>query len=233
MINPGIQPYEPDDFFREIPDLENKRILDVGASIRCTFGLAYLNHLRRQQARECGSIVKAFEESEKFKDDVIAIDTEFKVINNDSSKAKSEGRELALGWDIPIAYADARGLPFKDRSFDIVAMGYLLDTDDFKRSGLEKAVREAARVLKSSGYLIGDIKLYPELAAVAFKESLGMLSSFKLQYIRWRHLRQMEKYQRVIENSGMEFLKKGIAFTERYRVLYHPLTFYFIAKKRE
>jgi hypothetical protein len=63
-----IQSYTHEDFFREIPDLENKTLLDLGAGPNCTFGMAYIDYVYNQLARTKEELDKeAYQRTEELK----------------------------------------------------------------------------------------------------------------------------------------------------------------------
>jgi len=194
-----IQSYTHEYFFSKIPNLENKTLLDIGAGSTCDYSLmGYISFLDGKNEKS---------ESEK---NVLAIDLDFK------------GR---LSTVLPRASlcADARELPLVKESFDIVAMGWLFDL--FEDSERDKLVKEAARVVKPNGYLVGDVPLHP-----------GLLSRYGgLGFIRWpidslKYSKQRKEYRKVIRSNGFEFLEEGIGIQEN--LFPRHLAFYFIVQKK-
>ncbi|NIO43961.1 MAG: methyltransferase domain-containing protein [Candidatus Aenigmarchaeota archaeon] len=205
-----IQPYTRRDFFKEIPDLESKTLLDVGASEHCIFSMAYLMFLYDKRARTKEKLdEKAYNESKKFRKNIVTVDLEYK------GKLSSILPETSI-------CADARKLPFDNESFDIVAIGWLLDCFE-NNSEVVRTINESVRVLKSNGYLIGDAPLHPPITSNEKLKTPKLLSNPK-------YSKQIEKYRRVMTNEGIEFLKEGIGFNTNE--IGNHLTFYFIGQKR-
>lgn len=207
-----IQSYTNEDFFKGIPNLETKTLLDVGAGGHCSYSvMGYLSHLYNQRARIREELdAEAYQECERFKKNIVAIDLKYE--NKDSSLLSE--RSLC---------ADARNLPFDAGMFDMVAMGWLLDY--FKTdSELGKVISESVRVLKPKGYLVGDVPLHP-MRYVYEKFRIP-----KLLIDIPRYSNQIKKYKQIMKREGLEFLKDGVGFNSNE--LDRHLTFFFITQKR-
>ena len=202
-----ITPYTHEKFFEEIPDLEDKKLLDVGAGTFCMYSLSgYLPQVGEQKK----SNQVRYEENQNVKDNIVALDR----IYDD---------ELCFLPERSIC-GDARKLPFHDESFDIVAAGWLFDY--FKNeSELEEVISECARVLNPKGYLVGDVPLHPTRPIYEKFRKL----KFLLGVDELKHAKQIEKYQRIIRTEEFEVLENGIGFNSNNPQRY--LTFYFITQK--
>jgi len=190
------------DFYKKIPNLEEKVLLDVGTGPYAAWSTAYF-----QALFEMG------ENPKKFAENVHAIDIETSFSIPEEEVQKHEDR------DIPITFlhADAMALPFNNDSFDIVALGNILNLY-LCNSEFEKIIEESRRVLRSNGYLIGKATLY------------GWIDQLKHRAFYGPRIIQIKKYETSIRKY-FRFLDKG---KTSFRGSKSPLhkAFYFLAKKR-
>ena len=198
-----IQPYTHEDLLRNLPNLDNSLLLDLGCGSQREFSMAYLSYLYKQKAEKPEVPI---EKNNRPESRIVAVDLEHKLLG-----------VLQSGMSVS---ADATNLPFKDAIFDIVAAGCLFNR--FKLdSELENALAESVRVLKLGGYLIGDIPLSP-----SFPEHW---ESVTIAQINPDYSEQIMKYKKMMTEKGLEFLKEGIGYNSNQIVL--AMKFYFYAVK--
>ncbi|MEA2004134.1 MAG: methyltransferase domain-containing protein [archaeon] len=202
-----FKPYTHETFFGNIPDIETKTLLDIGAGPYCEFLWGYINSLNNSK----NLWNKKIEEIEK---NTVAIDIKYP--------------KYTLLFPERCICADANTLPFADRSFDIVSMGWLLDyfseenkeTDNPK---INSILEETNRVLKPEGYLIGDVLLYPN-------RYLNGLST--IPYIldcTFTYMQQIKGFSNTYEKNGFKMKEKAVGYNKRH--IPHWITFYFIMQK--
>src|SRR3989344_2808807 len=144
--------YSNDALFNAIPDLESKILLDIGTGSESSYSHGFMESLYNKLVTKHGEDF-ADEQIDGFYSHVVAVDIE--VYKGYLSFLEDR-----------LVCADGRNLPFKNESFDIVAIGWLLDllanfkpTED--NSEIIKLMEELSRVTKPSGYVIGDVPLHP------------------------------------------------------------------------
>lgn len=108
-----------------IIDYKNKKILDIG----CNTGILLIPLLKK-------------------KHNVIGVDNDYKVI--ETAKKNLMQEKLSPNR---ARIADAKNLPFKNNSFDIVILSDILE----HVSDPEKVAKESIRVLKSKGLIISTV----------------------------------------------------------------------------
>ena len=223
-----VKRYTIDDLFRRIPDLENKTLLDVGASGDPYYSLSYLKVLAERDLN-----------LEDYRENIIIFD------KRDNRQFDQTGQ---IGNFHNFVWGDLEKLPFQDEKFDIIALGRVLQCVH-----PEKAIEEAARVLKPEGYLIGDVPLHNNRSLYIclwnikhwmkypneFIEKLGILTDFVTVP------RKKEKYKRLMEKNGfLVYGDVGCEYPNRYsnyenesilRDFYFEIfcqrNFYFVAQK--
>ncbi|MFH1127305.1 MAG: methyltransferase domain-containing protein [archaeon] len=201
-----IKPYRYESFFEKIPFLENKKLLDVAAGCLCDYALfGYLSCLHKQNTQKRKVLDGLSNSDIDYMDNIIAMDLEY------GHKIDSCIPERSL-------CADAQNMPFGNKIFDIVAIGYLLDL--LLDSEVESVVRECARVLKPDGYLVGDVLLHPETLHVGSDLHICLKPEHELEQLR---------YKNIIELNGLKILDANIGYNSQ--ILEKSLLFYFIAQK--
>lgn len=181
--------YDPGNILGEIPDLKNKRLLDVGAGLACSYCLSYIYHTDKDQKK-----IKTFGDLNEY---VKA--KNLNAIAFDKGFAKTTFKIMP---EISVC-GDARSLPFKDENFDIVTMGYLLDYFIKDKPGLEKVMEETSRVLKPKGYLAGHVLLHPSLIGEAAR-------IIKSPFYLPKYIEQKKIYMEAMENNNLKPLKSNI-----------------------
>ncbi|MBS3105113.1 class I SAM-dependent methyltransferase [Candidatus Woesearchaeota archaeon] len=202
-----VQPYTYEDLFRDLPNLGNGILLDLGCGSQRGFTRTYISYLYKRLAADTNPTAMA-EASRRPENNTIAVDLEHKLLE-----------ALPLGKSV---CSDARCLPFSDAFFDIVAMGWLLDRLKGKQE-IYKVMRESSRVLKERGYLIGDVALHPIRSV---HERLG---GAELSFDLPSYYRQMVFYRNILPKFGFNILSSGMGFNSEQIDEYH--TFYFVAQK--
>ena len=124
--------------------------------------------------------------------------------------------------------ADAMTLPFKDESFDIVSIGWLLDyfseenkeTDNTK---INNILEETYRMLKPEGYLMGDVLLYPNKSFNKLSTIPNILGSIPV------YMQQINGFSNTFEKNGFKIKEKAIGYNKK--IVPKSTAFYFITQK--
>ncbi|MCK5062660.1 MAG: class I SAM-dependent methyltransferase [Candidatus Aenigmarchaeota archaeon] len=202
-----FKPYTQESFFEKIPDLETKTLLDVGAGPYCDYICEYMNNLISKNKF-------SDDELKRFKQNTIAVD-----INYPKKIVFFKKRCIC---------ADAMTLPFKDESFDIVSIGWLLDyfseenkeTDNTK---INNILEETYRMLKPEGYLMGDVLLYPNKSFNKLSTIPNILGSIPV------YMQQINGFSNTFEKNGFKIKEKAIGYNKK--IVPKSTAFYFITQK--
>ena len=190
------------DLYKKIADLKDKILLDVGTGPYAAWSAAYFL-----------ALFEMGENPKKFAENVHAIDTETSFLIPEE-KVQKHGDQ-----DTPITFlhADAKNSPFNKDSFDIIALGNILNLY-LCNSKFEKIIKESRRVLRSNGYLIGKATLY------------GWADQLKYRVFYGPRIIQIKKYETSI-GKYFRFLEKGkTSFSDSRNPLHKAL--YFLAQKK-
>jgi SAM-dependent methyltransferase len=179
-----LEPYTRRELFEQIPDLENKTILDLASGAFCLYGLTYLEVLGTTLGKD---------EVKRYENNVVAIDLEY----DPSFGSFLDGTSIR---------GDAKYLPFRSQRFNIVAAGKIFNYFRKNYDELSRIFDEIDRVLNKDGYLIGDITLFPPLSPNR------LLRPHKIALYWTSYKRQIKKYSELIEEKRFKFLRKGIGF---------------------
>jgi len=196
-----LEPYTRRELFEQIPDLENKTVLDLGSGAFCLYGLTYLDVLGTKLGKD---------KVDGYKDNVVAVDLEYDP---------SFGSFLA-GTSIR---GDAKSLPLQGQRFNIVAAGKIFNYFRKDYDKLSKILDEIDRVMKEDGYLIGDATLFPSLSPNR------LLRPHKIALYWTSYMRQIKKYSKLMEEKGFKFLRKGIGSTPAE--ITNSLKMFFVTQK--
>ena len=199
-----FKPYTHETFFENISDIETKTLLDIGAGPYCDFIWGYINSLNNSKNPWNKEIEK----------NTVAIDIKYP-------------KDTVLFPELCIC-ADANVLPFADRSFDIVSMGWFLDYFSKKNKEtdnpeINSILEETNRVLKPEGYLIGDVLLYPNKY---FKKLTT------IPYIldcTFTYMQQIKGFSNTFEKNGFNIKEKAIGYNKKNVPKW--IAFYFIMQK--
>ena len=205
-----FKPYTHKSFFENIPDIETKTLLDVGAGPYCDYICGYINYLISKNKF-------SDDELKRFKQNTIAVDINYP-------------KNIILFKERCIC-ADAKTLPFKDETFDIVSIGWLLDyfseenkeTDNTK---INKILEETYRMLKPEGYLMGDVLLYPNKSFNKLSTILNISDNISTYSI---YKQQINEFSNTFEKNGFKIKEKAIGYNKK--IVPKGAAFYFITQK--
>jgi len=124
---------------------------------------------------------------------VIGLDFSEKNLHLAKEYAKINGVKLAL------IKSDVRSMPFKNKSFDVIISGGVIE--HFPET--EKAIKEHARVLKKGGLFVGHV---PQRVTI-FVLSKLFLKSIGKWSIGYEKSFSTGKFKRYLEDSGFKLIK--------------------------
>ncbi len=144
---------------------------------------------------------------------LVALDNFSAKYINGNSAAKTMANFRAAGVDgrASVQAGDMRALPFPDRSFDAIVSAYAIDHLD--RQGIEKTLREAARVVRPDGQFLLQV-MYPD---GWMRFAYGPLI---LHGARGAQLR--ERWRTFLERAGFTVVEQGVS----------PFSLYLLAVRR-
>lgn len=205
-----FKPYTHKSFFENIPDLETKTLLDVGAGPYCDYICGYINYLTSKNKF-------SDDELKRFKQNTIAVDIDYP--NNIVFLKKR------------CVCTDTMTLPFKDESFDIVSMGWFLDlfseeNKETDNTEINKILEQTYRILKPKGYLIGDVFLYPNKSFNRLSTILNILDNISTYSI---YMQQINGFSNTFEKNGLMIKEKAIGYNKK--IVPKRAAFYFITQK--
>ena len=204
------------DLFRDVPDLEKKKLLDVGAGTHMVY-------------TEWGykiALIDRFVDGGMNDDDAYDKATSY-VKENTTTLDEQYG-----GWNeferqhvhSKLVVGDARDIKLPKESFDIVTVGWLFDLYKEKPDELQKIVDGCGGVLKPNGLFIGDVPMHPIKSNMCGSAVRGVLP-----YVIWFR-NQVKQYTELIETHGLEIVESGLGFIKNRKP--HHTTFYFISQKK-